>query len=376
MKRPVVMMTLVFFAVAQLLMCHPVFAQAEDGVAVTSQYIVVMKKGVNVQSFLASGNISPKYLYTTAFHGFAATLTTNQLNALRRSPYVALIEPDRLIGIQTTQSVPAGAWGLDRIDQRNLPLSGTYTYSGTGSGVNAYIIGTGIATAHPEFGGRAVVAYDALGGNGQDCNGSGTYAAGIVGAATWGVAKRVTLRSVRVLDCTGVGSTATIIAGINWVTSNHVKPAVAHIAFGGSASSALNTAVTSMINAGVFTAVAAGNSASNACNYSPGSTPGAYTTAASSATDTVSSSSNSGSCVDGYAPGVSITSTWLNGGTATLSGTTGASAHVAGVAALYKGYGDASSDVVTTWINANATMGVLSGVPPSTPNRLLYKAAL
>jgi subtilisin family serine protease len=253
-------------------------------------------------------------------------------------------------------------------------LSGTYTYNTTASNVYAYIIDTGIQTSHSDFGGRAAVSYDALGGNGQDCNGHGTHVSGTVGGARYGVAKGVRLRAVRVLDCNGSGSTSGVIAGMNWVQTNHASPAVANMSLGGGFSSAMNTAATNLSNSGVFLAVAAGNSNANACNSSPSSAAAALTVAASDSTDHKASFSNYGSCVDTYAPGVSITSDWLNGGTNTISGTSMASPHAAGVGALYKAVnGNVASSTVANWITSNATLNVIIGNPSGTPNRLLYK---
>jgi subtilisin family serine protease len=242
--------------------------------------------------------------------------------------------------------------------------------------VNAYVIDTGIVTSHPDFGGRARVAYDALGGTGVDCHGHGTHVAGTIGGATYGVAKGAQLWGVRVLGCTGSGSTSGIIRALDWVRVNHRKPAVANMSLGGGRSTALNNAVTSLSNAGVFVAVAAGNERQNACNVSPASAAAAYTAAASDRTDLRASFSNYGSCVDGYAPGVAIKSTWLTG-TRSLSGTSMASPHVAGVGALYKGtFGDASSATIAGWITTNATAGVIRSNRSGTPNRLLFKAGL
>jgi subtilisin family serine protease len=239
------------------------------------------------------------------------------------------------------------------------------------------VIDTGIQTSHPDFGGRASVAYDALGGNGQDCHGHGTHVAGTIGGATYGVAKAVTLKAVRVLDCSGSGSTSGIITALNWLASNHAARSVANMSLGGGLSSALNTAANNLVSSGVYLAVAAGNSNANACNTSPASAASAYTVAASTNTDAKASFSNYGSCVDGYAPGVNIKSDWLNSGTNTISGTSMASPHVAGVAALYKAtYGDASAATITSWLNTNATANVITGNPSGTPNRLLYKAGL
>jgi subtilisin family serine protease len=336
---------------------------------------VVLKAGANPQSVAAIAKVSPKYVYDTVLNGFAAQLNHGQLNALQHNPHVDYIEQDMEVTAEATQTGPT--WGLDRIDERTLPLSGSYTYSRNGAGVRVYIIDSGIRTSHSDFGGRAAAVFDAFGGNGQDCNGHGTHVAGTVGGSKYGVAKGVTLRSVRVLDCNGSGSWSGIIAGINWVANNHIKPAVANLSIQGGYNASVNTAVTNMINRGVFAAVAAGNANQNACNFSPASAPGTLTVAASDRNDIKGSFSNYGGCVDVYAPGVSITSAWSNGGTNTINGTSMASPHAAGLAALYKAtYGDVSSSTIVSWIINNATTNVIKSNPSGTPNRLLYKASL
>jgi subtilisin family serine protease len=317
------------------------------------------------------------YTYRHAIKGFAAQLPAAALAGLQRNPNVAYIEADQEYTTSATQS--NATWGIDRIDQRNRPLSGTYTYNTTASGVYAYIIDTGIRTAHTQFGGRASNVYDAFGGNGQDCNGHGTHVAGTVGGSTYGVAKAVRLRGLRVLNCSGSGSTSGIIAAVDWVRNNRINPAVANMSLGGGYSSALNTAVNNLSNSGVFVAVAAGNSNANACNYSPASASAATSVAASTSSDAKASYSNYGSCVHLYAPGSSITSAWHTSNSAinTINGTSMASPHVAGVAALYKAtHGNAASSTIRSWIINNSTANVISGNVSGTPNRLLFKSSL
>ena len=311
---------------------HMVAITAAHGQAIPGHYIVTVKG--DPRAVAASAHATPRYVYTAALNGFAGALNAGQLTALQHNPNVLRIEQDAAVHIDTTQS--GATWGIDRIDQRNLPLSGTYTYNSTGAGATAYVIDTGIYTSDSDFGGRAAVAYDALGGNGIDCNGHGTHVAGTIGGARYGVAKGVALRAVRVLDCSGSGSNSGVIAGMNWVASHHVSRSVANMSLGGGYSSSVNSAATSLVNSGVFLAVAAGNSSADACNYSPSSASGTITVAASDSGDNRASFSNYGGCVDIYAPGVSITSDWLSGGTNTISGTSMATPHVTGVGALYK----------------------------------------
>jgi subtilisin family serine protease len=350
-------------------------AEGRAGDAIPGSYIVVVEQGSDPKAVADSHGAKAKHVYRAAIKGFSAKLSEEQVAKLRKSKKVAYVEQDRVYTASATQS--GATWGLDRIDQRFRPLSGTYTYNTTASNVHAYVIDTGISTSHPDFGGRANNVYDAFGGSGQDCNGHGTHVAGTIGGNRYGVAKGVRLHGLRVLNCSGSGSTSGIISAINWLAGSKTRPAVANMSLGGPYSSSLNSATTNLVNSGVFVAVAAGNESQNACNVSPASAPGTYTSAASSSTDTRASFSNYGGCVDGYAPGVSITSTWLNGGTNTISGTSMASPHTAGVGALYKAtFGDQGASSIVSWINTNATTGVISGNPSGTPNRLLYKAGL
>jgi subtilisin family serine protease len=314
-------------------------------------------------------------VYRHALNGYAAEMTEDEALALSQDPRVQFVEED---GVMTADATQSGAtWGIDRIDQRALPLSGTYTYNWTGAGVRAYIIDTGILTSHTQFGGRAAVSYDAIGDgrNGQDCNGHGTHVAGTVGGSTYGVAKGVSLRAVRVLNCTGSGSTSGVIAGVNWVAANRVLPAVANMSLGGGASSSLDTAVNNAINAGVTFAVAAGNSNANACNYSPARVAAAITVGSTTSTDARSSFSNYGTCLDIFAPGSSIRSAWHTSTTATntISGTSMASPHVAGAAALYlQGNTGASNATVRNALVTGSTTNRVTSAGTGSPNRLLY----
>jgi subtilisin family serine protease len=354
---------------------------------VPGEYIVVFRQNVTDPAALAAQLVQSqggtlRYTYTSALKGFAATLPATAAQALARNPLVAYVEADQIYRADVTQTMNANGdpWGLDRVDQQALPLSRTYTYTATGAGVHAYIIDTGIWSLHSDFGGRANNVYDAVGGEGEtgeDCHGHGTHVAGTIGGTTYGLAKGASLHGVRVLSCAGVGLTSQIIAGIDWVRQNAIKPAVANMSLGGGLSTALNNATTNLWNSGVFVAVAAGNDNVDACTASPASATGAFTAASSTKTDAKSSFSNWGNCVEAYAPGSAIVSDFLAGTTMSFSGTSMASPHVAGVAVLYKAtFGDASSATVSSWIVTNATNGVITGNPAGTPNRLLYKSTL
>ncbi|MFD3353479.1 S8 family peptidase [Streptomyces fradiae] len=349
-------------------------AQAPADQEIKGRYIVTLKAGADPAGLAKEDKVRTRHLYRDVLNGFAADLSAAQLDELRRDSRVLSIEEDQKVAATATQT--NAPWGLDRIDQRS-GRNGTYTYNRNGAGVTAYVIDTGIDTAHADFGGRARNVFDAFGGNGQDCNGHGTHVAGTVGGATYGVAKGVQLRGVRVLDCQGSGSFSGIIAGFDWVRQNAVKPAVANASLGGGYSAALNNAATALANSGVHLAVAAGNENQNACNVSPASASGTITVAASDSSDRKASFSNYGNCTDLYAPGVSITSARAGGGSTAMSGTSMASPHVSGVAALYKSaYGDASSATVNNWLVGNSTANVIGGNYSGTPNRLLFKSTL
>ena len=355
----------------------PLFAAA--GAAVEGRYIIVLKEGSKPRSVAAISKVAPDYVYEHALTGFAARLNQGQLTALQHNPNVAYIEQDQMMTAVATQN--SAPWGLDRSDQRALPLSTTFTYGATGAGVNAYVVDTGIRFDHTDFGGRAVSGYDAVdGGSADDCNGHGTHVAGSVGGTTYGIAKGVRLIGVRVLDCQGSGTNSGVIAGIDWVTANHVKPAVANMSLGGGASTALDDAVRRSIAAGVAYSVAAGNGnwlgfAQDACKTSPARVTEALTIGATDKTDTKASWSNYGTCLDLFAPGVGITSAWHTGASATntISGTSMAAPHVAGVAALYlQGTPGASPSQVASALVGNATTGVVKSAGRGSPNRLLF----
>jgi subtilisin family serine protease len=349
---------------------------------IADQYIVVLEDRVEDVDAIADELVSKArgrkdHVYSKALKGFSARLSEKAALALADDPRVKYVEEDGVVTIDTTQS--GATWGIDRIDQRDLPLSGTYVYNATGSGVKAYIIDTGINTSHNEFGGRAINGYDAVDGSlpAADCNGHGTHVSGTVGGATYGVAKSVTLVAVRVLDCNGSGTNSGVIAGINWVTSDHAagQPAVANMSLGGGASQALDDAVNASINDGVTYAVASGNDNANACNYSPARVTNAITVNSSTSTDARSSFSNYGTCTDIFAPGSSITSAWYSSNTATntISGTSMATPHVAGAAALYlQGNTSASPATVTSALINNSTLNKITSAGTGSPNRLLY----
>ncbi|MEV7262919.1 S8 family peptidase [Micromonospora aurantiaca] len=362
------------------------YAGAAD--AVSGSYVVVLKDdAVGTANTLAARTAVPdraaglakRYggnvgtVWSSALTGYSAKMTPAQARRLAADPAVAYVEQDR---VMTTQGTQTGAtWGLDRIDQRNLPLNSTFTYPNTASNVRAYIIDTGIRTTHSDFGGRATWGTNTVDTNNTDCNGHGTHVAGTVGGTRYGVAKSVRLVAVKVLNCSGSGTTAGVISGVNWVTSNAVKPAVANMSLGGGASTTLDNAVANSINSGITYALAAGNSSANACNSSPARVASAITVGSTTSTDARSSFSNYGSCVDIFAPGSSITSAWRTSDTATntISGTSMASPHVAGAAALVLSANTSYTPAqVASYLTSNATTGKVTSPGSGSPNRLLF----
>jgi serine protease len=379
------------------------FLKSQGANAIRDQYIVVLRDDIpgpdvdSIATEMANGHGGVMgHVYRYALKGFSIRLPEAAALALSHDPRVEYVEEDGEVRTSVTQFSPP--WGLDRIDQRNLPLSGTYTYANTGAGVHVYVIDTGIFAAHTQFGGRAngngtTSIFDGNGTN--DCHGHGTHVAGIIGGSTYGVAKGVTLHPVRVLDCTGSGSDSTVIAGVDWVTGNHVKPAVANMSLGGPAHTGIDAAVRNSINNGVTYVVAAGNENIDAINRSPARVAEALTVAATGnyeapanpVTDQRASFSNWGPIVDLFAPGVSISSAWpnfpaiqgctltsssFNASTAICPGTSMASPHVAGAAAQYlQTHPSATPNEIGGVIRHTATKNVV-GDPRGASNLLLF----
>ncbi len=359
-------------------------ASAAQGEGSRQTFIVVLKDSVERASPVAAEHsqrfgADVQHVYEHALKGYAASVAEGSLGALLADDRVASIERDAEVTAFTTQT--NATWGIDRIDQISRPLSGTFTYTNTGSGVKAYIIDTGIRFDHSQFGGRAVSGFDAVdGGTADDCNGHGTHVAGTVGGTTYGVAKGVTLVAVRVLSCSGSGTTSGVIAGVDWVTGNHLEgQSVANMSLGGGASSSLDTAVRNSIAGGVSYAIAAGNGNivgrhEDACKKSPARVTEAMTISATDQTDKKASWANYGNCVDWFAPGVGITSAWYTSSTDTntISGTSMATPHTAGVAALYlQSNPGASPATVRDALYANTTNGIVTS-SRTTNNHLLF----
>ncbi|MEO4181500.1 S8 family peptidase [Acinetobacter pittii] len=366
---------------------NSVLSSSEAKGIIKNQYIVILNKDVGSSNEFAQG-IAKQHggkvlqTYDAVLKGFAIYLPdvagTAFVEAMKKNPKVVSVENDTIMKIDaTTQSNPD--WGLDRIDQKNLPLDSAYSYLQTGSGTTAYIVDTGILSTHQQFSGRVLSGYTAISdGNGtSDCHGHGTHVAGTVGGSTYGVAKNVSLVPIRILGCDGSGASSNVIAGLDWILKNGKKPAVVNMSLGGEANASLDSAVENLFNNGYVMVVAAGNSNTDACSSSPARVSKAITVAATDSTDTRASYSNYGSCVDIFAPGSQINSSWIGSNTATkvLNGTSMATPHVVGVVAeMLQSTPTATPQTISNNLLNQASNNVVKN-PSGSPNRLLYKSA-
>ncbi|MFJ3778143.1 S8 family serine peptidase [Streptomyces sp. NPDC090075] len=353
--------------------------------AIPGHYIVTLGTALDPKHFAHSAGLKPQFTYTRTINGFATALTPRQLRAVRTSRGVRSVQEDGWASAPPVRSKegqtrsPAHSWGLDRIDQRALPLDNNFSAYGSGQGVTAYILDTGIDFTHPDFGGRAQRGFDAIGDgrNGADCNGHGTHVAGTVGGSTFGVARKVNLVSVRVLNCESRGAWSGIIAGFEWVANNAHQPAVLNASLGGDRLESVNNAATAVSNQGVLPVIAAGNSNIDACRVSPASAARVVTVGATNRYDEETDFSNWGECLDIYAPGKDIVSAKLGGGSVALDGTSMAAPHVAGVAALYKAeHPNALPAEVANFLSDKSTKDTIQNLSDNSPNQLLFTNGL
>lgn len=395
MKRSLALLSLLALAACSDQISTPTATAPSDplsSVSPSGAYIVVLREGVDPTAVAAVAGIRPRSVWTAAVNGFAARLNDGQLNALRHNPAVAYIEPDAPAQLMAYVTQSPATWGLDRINQRDLPLDNKYSYNYTGSGVNAYVLDTGVNSKHRDLYPRAKYipngSYGDFVGDGhgsaEDCHGHGSHVAGTIGSTTYGVAKNVTIWAGRVVDCGGYGTASMVISGMEWIMRKGQQPAVVNMSLGYGDVQSVRDAAEKLVQYGFFVAAAAGNgdyagTPQNACYQSPAGAPSVMTVGSTRSDDYESSFSNYGRCVDILAPGSSVTSLWIGSytATATISGTSMATPHVAGVAAQYLSWqGPTPPADVTAAIKSLATANtiVLHSLSAyyGTPNLMLY----